>query len=100
MTDVRGDARLLETATCPVLAFTPEVEEAHRWFFATHERTEQGWRRTALPEAGGYGDQDSLRMSMIECVQGVLNERLASERAALARRRSDAAGQPPKDRRG
>src|SRR5581483_5148212 len=43
--DARGRARVvwrapksaLTATTCPVLAFTPEVESALRWFDATHE---------------------------------------------------------------
>jgi hypothetical protein len=59
--------------TCPVLAFTPAVESALRWFDATHEPVpaEGRWRRVALPGAGGIGDQDARLMDALDLLRRV-----------------------------
>lgn len=49
--------------TCPVLHFTPDVEEALRLFFWTYElRVQSGhlrWTQAHFVNAGGLGDQDA-----------------------------------------
>lgn len=63
-----------------MLWFTPEVDEAFAWFYATHELASDlgrvWWRRTSLPGAGGYGDQDAKRMATIEYVHAIMTEQL------------------------
>src|ERR1051326_3319758 len=34
-------SRGLATYTCPVLLFTPDVQELYEWFYATHELTDR-----------------------------------------------------------
>jgi hypothetical protein len=65
---------------CPVLAFTPEVEHTLGWFFATHERSADGWRRTSLPAAGGAGEQDCRLMAELEFLKGVMTRIVIAER--------------------
>lgn len=69
---------------CPVLAFTPEVEELYVWFHATHEIANADgrvwWRRTSLPASGGAGDQDCRLMSALEYLEGLTNSLLAIQR--------------------
>jgi hypothetical protein len=59
-----------------VLAFTPEVASALRWFDATHElttdQTGRCWyRRTALPGAGGLAEQDPQLMDALDLLRRV-----------------------------
>ncbi len=66
--------------TCPVLAFTPAVESALRWFDATHE-LELGlsaarWRLTGLPGPGSLGEQDARLMETLDYVRAVSNDLL------------------------
>jgi hypothetical protein len=55
-----------------VLAFTPEVQTALDWFDLTHQIVSDFgrvyWTRSALPAAGGVGDQDAWLMQALECV--------------------------------
>lgn len=66
------------TTTCPVLAFTPAVESALRWFDATHELdTGFGtvrWRRIGLPGAGALGEQDARLMEALDLLRDVHND--------------------------
>lgn len=68
----------LETNVCPVLAFTPTVSSALRWFDATHELVNADgrfwWRRTALPGPGSLGEQDSRLLEALEVLRGVHND--------------------------
>lgn len=77
------DDGVLKVSTCPVLALTPEVESSVNWFYATHEFTNADgrfwWRRTALPHAGGVGDQDCRLMAEIEYLASVMNGVLAAQ---------------------
>jgi hypothetical protein len=63
-----------------VLAFTPEVESALRWFDATHEiEIRDGrawWRRTVLPGPGGLGEQDAKLMAALDLLRRVHNDML------------------------
>lgn len=72
---------MVQTFTCPVLAFTPEVDHVLSWFYATHELTNADgrvwWRRTALPQAGGVGDQDCQLMEELEYFQALTNGLIA-----------------------
>ncbi|HXG88765.1 MAG TPA: hypothetical protein VNJ02_10550 [Vicinamibacterales bacterium] len=59
--------------TCPVLSFTPEIENALRVFYWTHEVTTHPngavrWQRTSLPAAGGLDEQNAWLMSALGCV--------------------------------
>src|SRR5262249_17506935 len=49
----RADGSALDATTCPVLAFTPEVRRALRWFDATHEQAfadgRTWFRQVSLP---------------------------------------------------
>jgi hypothetical protein len=76
----------IETRTCPVLAFTPEIDSALRWFDATHElvtdATGRAWyRRTALPGAGGVGEQDAQLMDALDLLRRVHDD-LVRKKAA------------------
>lgn len=71
---------------CPVLAFTPEVEGALRWFDATHELTSADgqlwWRRIGLPGPGSVGDQNARLMEALDLLQQVHLELVRPERRA------------------
>ena len=60
-----------------MLAFTPEVKDVQRWFYATHHVvvTPIGgvWQRFALPDAGGAGDQDSRLMAALDFLLTTMN---------------------------
>lgn len=75
-----------------MLAFTPETDYALRWFSLTHQQmVGQGflyWVRSALPAAGGVGDQDALLMSTIDYVRHVKEELASEELQRLARQRA------------
>lgn len=68
-------AGVATTATCPVLAFTPEVASALRWFDATHELVVDGgwqrWRRTSFPAPGGAGEQDTRLIGALDTLRRV-----------------------------
>lgn len=61
-----------------MLAFTPDVESALRWFDATYEREtlEPGarWRRMDLPAPGGMGEQDAGLMDALDLLRRVHND--------------------------
>jgi len=61
-----------------VLAFTPEVDGALRWFEATHELTNADgrfwWRRVGLPGPGSVGEQDARLMEALEVLQRVYDD--------------------------
>lgn len=63
---------------CPVLAFTPTVESALRWFEATHELVNADgrfwWRRTLLPGPGSVGEQDARLMEALDLLLSVHND--------------------------
>jgi len=65
---------------CPVLAFTPEVEGALRWFEQTHELTladgRAWWRRTGLPGPGSVGDQNARLMEALDILRQVHDDLL------------------------
>lgn len=75
-----------------MLAFTPDVEAALQWFEMTHELVvEQGraqWMRTALPHAGGVGDQDTRLLATIEYLRAVHNQLAGEEMDRIARKRA------------
>lgn len=60
---------------CPVLSFTPEVEDLLQIFDWTHEPepTESGmrWRQTSLPAAGGLDDQEAWTMTGLSWLRQV-----------------------------
>lgn len=63
-----------------MLAFTPAVESALRWFDATHE-IDAGfgvarWRRIGLPGAGALGEQDARLMEALDLLRDVHNDML------------------------
>jgi hypothetical protein len=72
-----------------VLAFTPEVETALQWFHLTHQQVFHdgwsSWTRTALPHAGGVGEQEAKLMHILEYIRRLYNE-LAVEAAQRAER--------------
>lgn len=77
---------------CPVLSFTPEVEEALRWFDRCYELQVTGlgtvqWVRTALPGSGGIGTQPEWLVLALKELQrindDISNEELKSARATL-----------------
>ncbi len=83
---------------CPVRVLTPEVRTALTWFEETHQLVfEQGiayWRRTALPHAGGIGDQDARLLAELDVLRLVHDaiaiealERAAHEREIVQWRR-------------
>lgn len=86
--------RDVECFTCPVLAFTPQVEAVLQWFALTHVL--QGgfgwvlWQRVALPEAGGVGDQPARLMEALGWVGQLRNAALAQQSRSTDRRRRKA----------
>lgn len=64
-----------------MLALTPDVESAMRWFRSTHRivATFGGayWERWALPGPGSVGDQDAQLMEALELLLAIENELLA-----------------------
>jgi len=62
----------VELHECPVLLFTPDVQEALSWFQLTHDL--QGgygwamWQRTSLPVAGGVEDQPAKLMEALALI--------------------------------
>ncbi len=69
--------------TCPVRALTPEVTSALTWFELTHQLVAQFgtayWMRTALPQAGGIGEQDARLMDALEVLRSVHDQVVADE---------------------
>ena len=57
--------------SCPILHFTPEIEEILRVFHATHQFQDGIWVRTALVAVGGIEDQDSWQMSALGHLRSV-----------------------------
>lgn len=83
----------VELFVCPVLSFTPEVQEALHWFALTHQQVVAGlgsvhWMRTALPAAGGVGDQDARLFETLEFLR-TLHDQLTQE--AMQRHQSKTA---------
>ena len=68
----------MSTTTCPVLAFTPEVESALRWFDATHDVVQGRYQRMCFPRAGGYGDQDQWLMHALDVLRHIHNDLLGA----------------------
>jgi hypothetical protein len=64
-----------------VLAFTPEVESAMRWFRDTHRIVASFggayWERWALPGPGSVGEQDAQLMEALDLLLAIENELLA-----------------------
>lgn len=61
--------------TCPVLAFTPDVEAARARFLACYRRGARGFfERIALPEAGGTSEQSAKWMAEMEFVAAIAND--------------------------
>jgi hypothetical protein len=85
---------VVTTTTCPVLAFTDEVEELTTWFAACYDLDVDSmsgravWRRKALPAAGGVGDQDARLFHGLEYLCSVQNEIVVEEhkRATVAKK--------------
>lgn len=71
-------------------AFTPDIEAALEWFVWTHEPTEVGWRRIALPRDGGLARQDARTMVLVDVVRRTANE-MQRERADERARKDDVA---------
>ena len=84
---VDTDVELL-VYTCPVLAYTPWVEEVFAWFTLLYT-VEVGfgwaqWRRSTLPYEGGMADQPG---KLIAALEYVAQQRNAAIAKALKRRR-------------
>jgi hypothetical protein len=77
--------------TCPVLEFTPFVDEVLSWFGSTYD-LELGvgvarWRMTTLPYPGALAEQPAKLMEALTFVADVRNTQLLSERKPRERRR-------------
>ena len=61
-----------------MLALTPEVESALRWFEATHELVNADgrfwWRRTSLPGPGSVGEQDARLLGALDVLRQVYDD--------------------------
>lgn len=69
--------------TCPVLAFTPAVDDVLGWFDLTYE-IEVGfgwmqWRLASLPYTGGVADQPAKLMQALAFVARLRNMRIAED---------------------
>ena len=67
--------------TCPVLAYTPFVEEVFAWFELTYT-VDVGlgwarWRRSTLPYDGGMADQPAKLIAALEFVAQQRNAAMA-----------------------
>lgn len=70
--------------TCPVLAFSPDVESALRWFFWTHAIVVvpfvgARYERVAWPRAGGAGEQDAWLTEACNVIRLTLNAVIAEQ---------------------
>lgn len=68
---------------CPVLAFTPDVEEAMAVFRHAYEVTSNGfgavwYRRTALPVEGGIEAQPAKVMQQLQWLERLNNDQMAA----------------------
>jgi hypothetical protein len=68
-----------------VLAFTPDVESAIRWFHWTHTlivipMVGVRYQRTSWPQDGGAGEQDAWLTRALEHLCDVHNDILAEQR--------------------
>lgn len=82
------------------MAFTPDVDDALRWFGWTHD-VEIGmggarWRRVALPGPGGLGEQDARLMQTLDHLRHLANRLLLTEQQQQA---SDGRGELERFRR-
>ena len=65
-----------------MLAFTPEVESALRWFDATYELQvdamagQATWRRVGLPGPGNVGEQEHRLMEALDFLRRVHDDLL------------------------
>jgi hypothetical protein len=63
-----------------VLAFSPTVERALRWFDATHEIERRDgavwWRRCGLPGPGAVSEQDPQLMAAMDLLREVHDDLL------------------------
>lgn len=64
--------------TCPILAFTPEVKSALRWFDSTHELVETmngpRYERLCFAGPGHLGDQDYRLLTALDYLRFIHNE--------------------------
>jgi hypothetical protein len=64
-----------------VLAFTPAVESALRWFDATHDLDvgfgAARWRLTRLPGPGSLGEQDAALMAALDWLRQIHDDLVA-----------------------
>jgi len=78
--------------TCPVLLFTPEVEDLQRWFEWTHDVRDGFYHRSALPGPGSLGEQDAYLMQALDCLRDVSNTVLAEAQRERQQRRAQQQG--------
>jgi hypothetical protein len=73
---------------CPVLAFTPDVEEWIDRFEDTHQMMGGSLVRTDLPAAGTLAEQDSRTMEALDVLRHTVDAIIATARTrAQAERR-------------
>jgi hypothetical protein len=82
---------------CPVLAFTPDVESALRWFQWTYALTVvpmgvARYERVAWPRPGGAGRQDAWLTAALDYLRLVYNAMVRED----VTRHQKAAPAPPK----
>lgn len=69
--------KLLVVKVCPVLSFTPQVEEVLRVFYWTHDIVVLGnavqWQQRFFPREGGLDDQEAWTMSALGYLRAVHN---------------------------
>lgn len=77
--------------TCPVLAYTPFVEEVFAWFRLAYTCDVSlgwaQWRRATLPNEGGLAQQPT---KLMEALEFVAQQRNATIAKTLHRRESEA----------
>lgn len=78
--------------------FTPEIEEGFAWFTWTHQLTETGWQRVALPRAGGLGEQPGRLMELLEVFRRTANQVLDERTKARQHARDVAAWRAERER--
>lgn len=71
--------------TCPVLAFTPEVQRWLRLFHLTHSLVPTFgaafWQRTSLPGPGSVLEQEHRTMTVLDTIKRLSNTLLAARGA-------------------
>jgi len=70
---------------CPILSFTPKVEEALRLFYLSHEIVGIGmsvmWQQRTQIKNGNLEDQDAWMESALGCLRTIHNEALRAQAA-------------------